>query len=218
MLAREQNRATEAQPFSQRDTAAAAGRRALDLLGRASADWRNGGGCESGALHWPVAISFARRELRQALEALESEAGLRELLLEAAQRLRGWSAGAGPDGKLIGRIEEALGLLESDHPAASARTDKRAHILHWLDRHGDDPQHAVHAKVAREWLRRQAAEQPANDCPGDCLDSLDTDDARAGLAWYNSATVTERRHWHQVARSAVPADAWEAYKAGASTP
>lgn len=51
---------------------------------------------------------------------------------------------------------------------------------------------------------------------GDYLDSLgwESDDARAGLAWHNSATVTERRYWHHVARSAVPADAWEAYKAG----
>ena len=64
---------------------------------------------------------------------------------------------------------------------------------------------------ARPALLRAAPES------GDCLDEFeDTDDARAGVAWYNSATVTERRHWHYVARSAVPADAWEAYKAGGS--
>ena len=44
---------------------------ALELLGRASQDWRNGTAEVPGALHWPVAVSLARRELRQALEALE---------------------------------------------------------------------------------------------------------------------------------------------------
>lgn len=135
MLSRQPIRAIEAQSSLQRDDASASVRRAFDLLSRASADWRNGGGCESGALHWPVAITLARSELRQALKALDSE------------------------------------------------------------------------KFARRRVPRTTA---------DCLDSPDADDARAGLAWYNSATVTERRHWHQIARSAVPADAWEAYKAGGS--
>lgn len=54
------------------DVATAAVQRALDLLGRASEDWRNGAPRESGSLHWPVAVNLARRELRQALEALES--------------------------------------------------------------------------------------------------------------------------------------------------
>ena len=127
MLARETIRATEAQPSHQRDAATDAVRRALDLLSRASSEWRNGGDCESGALHWPVAITLARSELRKALEALQ----------------------------------------------------------------------------------RAAPAIPATDS-----EPFDTDDSRAGLAWYNRATLTERRHWHQVARSAVPADAWEAYKAG----
>ena len=128
-------------------TAPDAVRRAIDLLSRASADWRNGGDRESGALHWPVAITLARGELRKALEAL--------------------------DGEKIA----SCGVLRAT-PATSAT-------------------------------------------PGDCLDSLGwdaDDDARAGLAWYNSANVTERRHWHQIARSAVPADAWEAYKAGVPHP
>lgn len=44
---------------------------ALELLGRASQDWSNGTAEVPGALHWPVAVSLARRELRQALEVLE---------------------------------------------------------------------------------------------------------------------------------------------------
>jgi hypothetical protein len=47
--------------------------RALDLLGRASADWRNGGQCEGASLHWPGAVSLARRELQQALGTMEGK-------------------------------------------------------------------------------------------------------------------------------------------------
>lgn len=43
MLSSEPIRAPEARPFHRRDAAADAVRRALDLLGRASDDWRNGG-------------------------------------------------------------------------------------------------------------------------------------------------------------------------------
>ncbi len=43
---------------------------ALDILGRASADWRNADAAVPGGLHWPCAISLARRELRTALLAL----------------------------------------------------------------------------------------------------------------------------------------------------
>ncbi len=44
----------------------------------------------------------------------------------------------------------------------------------------------------------------------------DLEDARAGMAWFNGLAPTERRHWLEVADSAVPADAWEAYKARAA--
>ena len=97
-------------------------RDAIALLERASGEWRNGGSCEAGPLHWPVSVNLARRTLRQALEALEPQR---------------WSAPA-----------------------------------------GDDP------------------------------------DTHAGLAWFNSLTPTERRHWLEVADSATPADAWRAFKVG----
>ena len=38
-------------------------------------------------------------------------------------------------------------------------------------------------------------------------------DALLGMAWYNGLTRRERSEWHQRAGSAVPADAWAAYKA-----
>jgi hypothetical protein len=45
-----------------------------------------------------------------------------------------------------------------------------------------------------------------------------TQDARAGMAWFNHLTPTQRLHWLTRARSAVPADAWEAFKSGEPQP
>ena len=54
---------------------------ALELLGRASADWKNGTDAVPGPLHWPVAVNLARRQLREALEALEAERSPAEALV-----------------------------------------------------------------------------------------------------------------------------------------
>ena len=43
-------------------------------------------------------------------------------------------------------------------------------------------------------------------------------DAELGMAWYNGLTKAERLHWHRVAASAVPADAWRAFQSGATLP
>jgi hypothetical protein len=40
-----------------------------------------------------------------------------------------------------------------------------------------------------------------------------TQDARAGIAWWNHLTPTQRGYWLRCAKSSVPADAWEAFKA-----
>ena len=53
-------------------TPAAASASIARALGRASQDWRNGTADVPGALHWPVAVNLARRELREALEVLEA--------------------------------------------------------------------------------------------------------------------------------------------------
>ena len=42
--------------------------------------------------------------------------------------------------------------------------------------------------------------------------SADLQDAMRGIAWFNSLSPTERRHWLDATGSAVPADAWVAYK------
>lgn len=137
--------------------ATAAVREAIDVLSRASADWRNGDAHQGGPVHWSAAVPAAWGALRRALRELEAadsrEHELQGLLEEASERLRGWSAGAGPDGKLIARIDAAL--------------------------------------------------------------ERDTDDAVAGMRWYNGLTPTQRRQWHEIAGSAVPAAAWRAFQAGA---
>lgn len=51
-------------------------RRALDLLSRASEDWRGNGTADVGSLHWPVAVNLARRELARALEEFEPQPGI----------------------------------------------------------------------------------------------------------------------------------------------
>ena len=43
-------------------------------------------------------------------------------------------------------------------------------------------------------------------------------DAELGMAWYNRLSKAERLHWHRVAASAVPADCWRAFQAGAALP
>ena len=42
--------------------------------------------------------------------------------------------------------------------------------------------------------------------------SADLLDAMRGIGWFNCLSPTERRYWLDVAGSAVPADAWAAYK------
>lgn len=51
-------------------TAQEAVRAALDVLARASSDWRNPDVAACGSVHWPVAVSHARRLLGTALLAL----------------------------------------------------------------------------------------------------------------------------------------------------
>jgi hypothetical protein len=98
------------------EAATAAVRQVLAILDRASDTWHNGDPAKSGPLHWPVAVTLARRELQQALGTLE------------------------------------------------AQSDER------------------------------------------------TEDARAGIAWWNHLTPAQRSHWLTCARSSVPADACEAFK------
>ena len=43
-------------------------------------------------------------------------------------------------------------------------------------------------------------------------------DAEMGMVWYNRLSKAERLHWHRVASSAVPADAWAAFQSGATLP
>ena len=44
-------------------------------------------------------------------------------------------------------------------------------------------------------------------------DRQPTTDEQAGMDWWNSLTETERAHWLAVSQTAVPAEAWAAFKA-----
>lgn len=147
-------------------------RQALEILSRASADWRGNDATDAGPLHWPVAVTLARRELAQ---ALEGEVLLRDLLRAASERLAGWSEGSTPDDRLRARIAAAL------------------------EPHRVLPLHTP----LTEWLCGAGGYEAA----------LDTADARAGMAWWNSLTPTRRREWLDAANSGRPADAWNAFKA-----
>ena len=55
----------------------------------------------------------------------------------------------------------------------------------------------------------------ANRVLPDRSDSVETNatpDDRAGMAWWNTLTKTERARWLAIAGSARPVDAWRAYK------
>lgn len=172
--------------------AAQAIRQALEILNRASTDWRGNGAADAGPLHWPVAVNLARREFAQALESIQAEAQLGDLLTQAAERLRGWSDGSAPDDKLRARIETALGSRRV--------VQLRTPLTDWLCGH-------CGGSGFEE-------EEPCAFCGAAGHDAaLDTADARAGIAWWNSLTPTRRREWLEVARSPRPADAWRAFQA-----
>ena len=54
--------------------------------------------------------------------------------------------------------------------------------------------------------------------PAQSAKSVIPHDAELGMTWYNGLTKAERLHWHRVAASAVPADAWRAFQAGMTLP
>jgi hypothetical protein len=125
-------------------------------------------------------------------------------------------------------VREALTVLER---ASSDWRNGNAHVpgpVHWtaaipaawkaLSRALEALEMAGGAPAATATTRCPCGRE---HCPGDCLGSLDWQeraDARDGIATYNSWTRAERMHWHQVARSAVPADAWRAFQAAALQP
>lgn len=129
-------------------------RHALEMLSRASGDWRGNGSVDAGPLHWPVAVNLARRQLAQALEALEQRRVL-QLRTPLTEWLCGHCGASGFDGEELCAFCSAAG----------------------------------------------------NDA------GLDTADARAGMAWWQSLTPTRRREWLEAAHSGRPADAWNAFKA-----
>ena len=65
--------------------------------------------------------------------------------------------------------------------------------------------------------RRMLIIEPAQSQPAAARPLIPAD-AELGITWYNGLSKAERLHWHRVAASAVPADAWAAFQSGATLP
>ena len=65
--------------------------------------------------------------------------------------------------------------------------------------------------------RRMLIIEPAQSQPAAARPLIPAD-ADMGMRWYNGLSKAERALWHRVAGSAVPADAWRAFQAGATLP
>jgi hypothetical protein len=114
------------------------------------------------------------------------EAGSLRRALEAAREAE----------RILAEVFEAPGdLLEAFRaPAGSAAAETASA---W----GELCQAIAHLHRARDVL----AAAPAASSP-------EADDTEAGMAWFNGLTRAERAHWLALAGSAVPADAWRAFR------
>ena len=100
-------------PSSTNSVCSAAVQRALQLLGRASAEWRNGDADLVGELHWPVSVNLARRALREALEALEPVCWQPPSVDEDARAGIAWFNGLSPAERRYW-LEEANSAVPAD--------------------------------------------------------------------------------------------------------
>jgi hypothetical protein len=107
---------------------------------------------------------------------------------------------------------------ELGRPPVNVATAAVRQVLAILERasdtwHNGDPAKSgpLHWPVAVDLARRELQQ---------ALGTLErrpdehTQDARAGIVWWNHLTPTQRLHWVRCARSDAPADAWEAFKSG----
>ncbi len=98
-------------------------------------------------------------------------------------------------------IRRALALLEAASPDWRCRGPSNGDVpLHW----------PVAVRAARIHLNHALASLEA---PPITEPRIATPDEVRGMEWFNALTEAERREWLQRADSAVPADAWAAYKA-----
>lgn len=67
---------------------------------------------------------------------------------------------------------------------------------------------------ARVTARRPGGRQAQTERVLALHPNADLQDAVAGMRWFNGLPKAERRRWLDAAGSAVPADAWEAFKRG----
>jgi hypothetical protein len=102
-------------------------------------------------------------------------------------------------------IRTALQLLACASNDWRCKASDGTQPLHWTLAVGAAKAHLQHALTT---LESPATGEPRTATP---------DDVR-GMEWFNALTEAERREWLQRADSAVPADAWRAYKAAKEVP
>ncbi len=122
-------------------------RQALEILSRASVDWRGNGAADGGPLHWPVAVNLARRELAQALEALE-QSRVVQLHTPLAEWLCRHCGSTGFDGDAPCAFCGAPG-----DDAAHDTADARAGMAWW---------NSLTPTRRREWLDAARSARPAD--------------------------------------------------------
>ncbi len=94
------------------------------------------------------------------------------------------------------RVRQVLAILERASDAWHNGVPAKNGPLHW----------PLAVDLARRELQRALGTLEGQPNERD-------QDAHAGMAWWNHLTPTQRLHWLTCARSDVPADAWEAFKA-----
>jgi hypothetical protein len=119
----------------------------MALLERASADWRGNGSADTGPVHWPVAVAFARRQLTQALEVLEPRRVL-QLRTPLNEWLCGHCGGSGFDGD-----EPCAFCSAAGNDAGFDTADARAGMAWWQ---------SLTPTRRREWLEAAHSVRPAD--------------------------------------------------------
>lgn len=134
-------------------------RQALDLLRRASADWRNGEARLSGPIHWSAAIPAAWQALSRALRALEAAEGGSAATATSAtvataalcRHCRGMGFQGGEPCEFCSATGREAHLEDALRGSLWWNSISRAERLHWLEIAGS-------AVPADAWRAFQAVE------------------------------------------------------------
>lgn len=126
---------------------------------------------------------------------------------------------------LAGIVSDTKGSYACDYPFDATERDLAANVQAALQQLGHEVSlsdaaavweaYSMHLQAG--WLDGAETIKSAGECLSVyCADvgqqREPTSNEAAGIAWWNALTETERAKWLAQAGSAVPADAWAAYK------